>query len=175
MECNWIIFTWTATKFSFFYGAKNALNYAIDTLHRYKNIEDSLTYVKNTVITGAPGSGKTYLTNIIALYAISLGFNVGITASMSQRAIQIGVLHIHKLFGIPVNKKLPFHILSETAICNLLRKPERLYILKVSNVLFMDEIGQVSSELLALLNMILQNIRIYIYIYIWVNYCWYVH
>ena len=131
---------------------KNALNYAIDTLHCYKNIEDSVVYVKNTVITGAPGSGKTYLTNIIALHAISLGFNVGITASMSQRAVQIGGLHIHKLFGILMNKKLSLHLFAETAICNLLHKPERLNILKVLNLLFVDEIGQVSSDLLAILN-----------------------
>ena len=117
-----------------------------------------MVYVKNSVSTDASGSGKTYLTNIIALYAISLGLNIGITASMSQQAVQIGGVHIHKLFGIPVNKKLSLHFLAETAISNLLRKPERLYILKVLNILIIDEIVQVSSELLALLNMILQYI-----------------
>ena len=108
-------------RFGFLYRTKKALNYAIDKLHRYKNIEESVVYVKNTVITGAPGSGKTYLTNMMALYAISLGFDVGITASMSQRDVQIGGLHIHKLFGIPVNKKLSLHLLAETAISNLQR------------------------------------------------------
>ena len=114
--------------------------------------------MKNAVITGAPGSRKTYLTNIIALYAISLGLNIGITASMSQQAVQIGGVHIHKLFEIQVNKELYLHLLAENAISNLLRKPERLYILKSLNILIIDEIGQVSSELLALLNMILQYI-----------------
>ena len=138
---------------------KFAVTYACNTIDRYLDCSRQSTFTKNLVITGAPGSGKTYLLNYISLYAISRGMKVAITASMSQRAIQIGGVHLHKLFCIPVNKKLSLHVLAENAIATLLRNPIKLHLLRQLNILFLDEIGQISTEFLALLDKILQFIR----------------
>ena len=138
---------------------KLAVAYACNTIDLYLDCSRKSTFTKNLVITGAPGSGKTYLLNYIYLYAISRGMKVGITASMYQRAIQIGGVHLHKLFCIPVNKKLSLHVLAEHAIAALLRNPIKLHILRQINVLCLDEIGQISTEFLALLDKILQFIR----------------
>ena len=78
---------------------------------------------------------------------------------MSQRAVQIGGVHIHKLFGIPVNKKLSLHLLAKTAVSYLLRHPTKLHFLRELNILFVDEIGQISAEMLSLLSLILQYIQ----------------
>ena len=73
---------------------------------------------------------------------------------MSQRAVRIGAVHIHKLFGIPMNKKLSLHLLAETAVSYLLHHPKL-------NIFFVDEIGQISAEMLSLLSLNLQYIRGY--------------
>ena len=138
---------------------KQVVTYATNTVDHYLDASRQTTFVKNLVITGAPGSGKTYLMNYITLYGLSRGLNVGITASMAQRSVQIGGTHLHKLFSIPVNKKLTLHVLAESAIAALLRNPTKLQVLKQLNLLFIDEIGQISTEMLALLDKILQNIR----------------
>ena len=91
--------------------------------------------IKNLVISGAPGSGKTYLLNYIALYGISKDLRAGITASMAQRAFQIGEIHLHKLFNIPVNKKLSLYVLAEHAVAALIWNPSN-YIFSDNSIYF---------------------------------------
>ena len=55
---------------------KLAVTYACNTIDRYLDCSRQSTFTKNLVITGAPGSGKTYLLNYISLYAISRGMKV---------------------------------------------------------------------------------------------------
>ena len=73
--------------------------------------------------------------------------------------MQIVGVHIHKLFGIPVNKKLSLHLLAETVVSYQLRHPTKLHFLRELDILFVDEIGQISTEMLNMLNIILQYIR----------------
>ena len=54
---------------------------------------------------------------------------------------------------------LTLHQVAELAIEGLLRNPVSLQILKQINVLFVDEIGQISSEMLSTLDIILRRIR----------------
>ena len=74
---------------------------------------------------------------------------------MPQKAVQIGGVHIHKLFGIPVNKKLSLHLLAESAVSYILRHPTKLHFLREFNMLFVDGIGQISAEILSLWSLIL--------------------
>ena len=49
--------------------------------------------------------------------------------------------------------------MAEIAIVKLLRMPKKLNVLRSLNILFIDEIGQVSAELLSVLDIILRRIR----------------
>ena len=48
--------------------------------------------------------------------------------------------------------------MAEITIVKLLKMPQKLNILRLLNILFIDDIGQVSAELLSLLDIILQRI-----------------
>ena len=67
-----------------------ALNNVTLTIDNYLDALRQNTFVKCRVITGAPGSGKSFLLNYACIYAISKGLSVGITALMSQRAVHLG-------------------------------------------------------------------------------------
>ena len=78
---------------------------------------------------------------------------------MSKRAIQLGGMHIHKMFCLPGHNKFTLYRLAEIALISLFTKIERYRILQVLNIIFIDEIGQVSSELISTLDIILRKLR----------------
>ena len=55
-------------------------------------------FVKNRIISGSPGCGKSFLMKYIMLYAMAKGLKVGVTSMLARRAVHLGGLHIHKLF-----------------------------------------------------------------------------
>ena len=116
-------------------------------------------FTKSFVIVGAPGSGKSFLNLYLLLYIISKGLQVCATSIMAKRSNTFGGIHIHMLFQLPVKNITNLHRLAELAINGLLRKPEYIQVLKTMNVIFIDEIGQVSSELLSTLDILLRQIR----------------
>lgn len=136
-----------------------ALRMAKTTIDQYLNASCQHTFVKCNIISGAPGSGKTFLMMYLAVYAVSKGLTVGITAMMSKRAIQIGGSHIHQMFCLPVKKMLTLHRIAEMAFIALMGKPAKLKFLVVMNILFIDELSQVSSEMLGTLDVLLRKIR----------------
>ena len=87
------------------------------------------------------------------------GLNVAISALMAQRAIHLGGIHLHKLFILPVNKSLNVNAMAEASLQSMMRNPVTLNILKMVDVLCLDEIGQISSEMLACLDLILRRVK----------------
>lgn len=55
------------------------------------------------IITGPPGTGKTYLMMGAACYAISRGLRVSVLSVTGERARSLGGSHIHLVFGVPVS------------------------------------------------------------------------
>ena len=92
------------------------------------------------------------------LYSISRGLKVTTTAMMCNRALQLGGVHVHKLFLLPTERLTP-HRRSELAIIKLMKSPKRIEFIRSIDVLFFDEMGQVSSEFLATFDIILRKIR----------------
>ncbi len=115
--------------------------------------------MKNVTITGGPGVGKTFLLCICILYFLSRGLGVALTANMSERALQLGGIHINKMFCIPVCEGTTVSRIAEIAITNLARKPKRLGFLRQMDVLAIDELGQVSAETLAVMDIVLRRVR----------------
>ena len=138
---------------------KEALSIGVETIDKYCSGIDQSTFIKCFLIAGSPGAGKTFLELCLALYAISKGLYCAITAVMSKRAVQLGGKHIHKLFCLPGHNKYTLYRLAEVALIALNRKAERYFFLRKINILFIDEIGQVSAEMLGTLDVILRKLR----------------
>ena len=131
----------------------------ICAIDKYLHNIDNCVFLKCRVISGAPGSGKSFMLNYIAIYAITRGLRIVMTALMAQRAIHLGGIHIHKLFYLPVKRSMTIQDRAETALQSLLRHPVTLKFIQTLDVLFLDEVGQISSELLTCLDIILRKVR----------------
>ena len=138
---------------------RQALANLIDSINDYCDPCRQHLFTKARTIIGFPGSGKSYLLSYIVIYSISKGFKVGMTAMMSKRANVLGGIHIHKLFKLPCKGKQNLHRLAELAIVAMKKKPEWIQVLSTLNILFIDEIGQLSAEMLCTLDIILRKIR----------------
>ena len=112
-----------------------------------------------TAIVGGPGVGKTYEMEIACVYAICKGLSCMITASTSDRANMLGGYHVHKLLGIPRCRLKNLYHIAEKAIIQLQRHPEQIYLLRTLDVLCIDELGNLSAELLSIMNIVMQTIR----------------
>jgi len=121
--------------------------------------KQALRYIKNFVVHGAPGTGKSFVTQVAVLYAVSKGLRVMSTALMSVRAIVIGGIHLHKLLCLKKGNRIsPFKI-AEAALQRIHRKQEYLYAIQTVDVLFVDEIGQISSEFLSVIDIVFRHAR----------------
>jgi hypothetical protein len=138
---------------------QSALKMVLSTVDSYMNENEFGTFCKSCVIAGAPGSGKSFLNFYILIYIISKGLRVCATSLMAKRANCLGGIHIHLLFQLPCKNISSLHRIAELAVNGLLRKPEYIEVLRTVNVLFIDEIGQVSAELLSTLDILLRKIR----------------
>ena len=135
-----------------------AIKKCCDTINEYANI--SRTHMlKSCVIRGFAGCGKSWSMQYCILHAYSKGLFAIPTAMMSRRAVFLGTKHLDWLFCFPFEKNFSPYKTAETAIAKLLQEPEKLNILRCLDVLFIDEIGQVSAELLSTIDMILRRIR----------------
>ena len=85
-----------------------AVKTSVHSIDKYCGVvhgRNSLTYTKNIIVHGAPGSGKSYVAEISVLYAISQGLRVLSTCLTGTRANAISGINIHPLFCIKTHKK----------------------------------------------------------------------
>ena len=115
-------------------------------------------FVKCVRTQGAPGSGKSFTSLYSCLYVIGKGLKVIATSMLYRRSVHLGGTHIHKLFSLPVNNSLSPQRMVELVILKLLRNPVKHNVLQTINIIFIDEVGQVSAELLSVLDMILRRL-----------------
>jgi hypothetical protein len=136
---------------------QTALQDAMSRLDRYQLA--GMEQTKSFVVIGGPGVGKSTLLQLFGLCAIARGLCVCMTALMSERARQLGGQHLSQIFCIPVRSYASPTRLAELAIISLCRRPKRMEMLQRIDVLLVDELGQVSAELLAVLDIILRRVR----------------
>ena len=133
------------------------LNYMCKCLNIF--LSPSSVTTKNIIICGGPGVGKTTLLQILILYAASLGLNIQLSSVMSERSCELGGIHLSKMFCIPTLRNRNPSTIAEKAVFALLRQPKQLTFVEKIEVLAIDEFGQVSAELLSILDIILRTIR----------------
>jgi hypothetical protein len=78
---------------------------------------------------------------------------------LAKRADLLGGIHVHNFFAIPVNESASVQRLAELAAINLYKSPEKLAFLQMLDVLYFDELGQASSELVSCIDMIFRLVR----------------
>jgi hypothetical protein len=129
---------------------------------KIKSLRDAnLNHVDGLVLMGPPGCGKTFIMNRLELYAIAQQLHVMVTALTAQRARELGGIHLHTLFKLPVGyarTETPVFE-AEKALLRLVNDPIATAYLRSLDVLFIDEVGMISMEMLATLNIILRKIR----------------
>jgi predicted GIY-YIG superfamily endonuclease len=111
------------------------------------------------VIVGGPGTGKTTCLQAIVMDCLVRGLNVALATVMAERACQLGGIHLSKLCRIPVNNNANSVRLAELAITALLCSPRQLHYIRFIDILVLDELGQLSAELISTLDIIFRRVR----------------
>ena len=137
---------------------KKALTLCIQSINQFRDPHRNIV-VNNNVIHGGPGCGKTFLMSYLALYTRSLGLNVFVTSLQAKRANQLGGVHLHVLFCLDVNNHLSPQRMAELAIIKLLKDPIKHRFILTLQVLCCDEVGNISAELISVLDIICRRIR----------------
>ena len=78
-----------------------AMKLGIDAVDHYSNGYNHGVHTKGILNNGAPGAGKTFVLQIVVLYAISRGLNVMSTSVMAIRAGALGGINIHQFVRFP--------------------------------------------------------------------------
>ncbi|HPS28609.1 MAG TPA: PIF1 family DEAD/DEAH box helicase [Candidatus Paceibacterota bacterium] len=119
--------------------------------------EEALAILKcgyNVFITGAAGSGKTYLLKKYIEYLRTHGVGVGVTASTGIAATHLDGTTIHSWSGLGIKDNL-----TEDDLKKLSRKPYLKERFKKTHVLIIDEISMLSQEQFESLDLICQKLK----------------
>ena len=95
------------------------------------------------------------------LHALSQGLSVMSTALMGLRAQALGGTHLHELFKLPASdaSRMNPPQAANASLEKIRKKTNLLHAILTVDVLFLDEAGQVSSEQLTLVDVILRKAR----------------
>ncbi|HLD70524.1 MAG TPA: PIF1 family DEAD/DEAH box helicase [Negativicutes bacterium] len=108
----------------------------------------------NVFLTGAPGSGKTFLLNKYIEYLRKNGKRVAVTASTGIAATHMGGTTIHSWSGLGIREKI-----SDSEIRGLLKKPYLRKNIKITEVLLIDEISMLKPGQFEAVDRICQYFR----------------
>jgi len=109
------------------------------------------------LLMGPPGAGKTHILLHVMLECRRLGIPCQITSSKAQRALKLGGVHIHELFGFKA--KHGAVAISESGLATLRQQPWRVQILQELQVLLIDEFADVGADLMLAVDRTLRILR----------------
>lgn len=108
----------------------------------------------NVLLTGAAGSGKTYLLNKYINYLKEQGLGVAITASTGIAATHIGGRTIHSWAGIGIKDNL-----SQKDLNNLSKRAYLKKQFEKTEILIIDEVSMLSAYHLDMINAVCQVMK----------------
>jgi len=119
-----------------------------------KEALDILKTGRNVFLTGAAGSGKTYVLREYINYLQSLNASIGITASTGIAATHMGGITIHSWSGIGIRDNLSKSDLQEIA-----EKKHVKNKIKKASVLVIDEISMLHHFQLDLIDKVIREVK----------------
>lgn len=119
-----------------------------------KEALDILKTGRNVFLTGAAGSGKTFVLREYIKYLQDLGANIGITASTGIAATHMGGTTIHSWSGIGIKDKLSKDDLAEVA-----SKKHVVKNIARASVLIIDEVSMLHHFRLDLIEKIIKRVK----------------
>ena len=142
---------------------KSALQHIISKIDQFRNTTGIIAnnYTKNQIIYGAPGTGKSFICQLLVLYCLTQGLNNISTSLLGIQAISLGGKHLHKLFCLPTDNRIqlsPFQA-AEYAIPRIMRKTEQYHAILTADSLFVDELGQKSAQQISTIDIICCKLR----------------
>lgn len=108
----------------------------------------------NVFLTGEPGSGKTYVTNLFVSYLRAHGIEPAITASTGIAATHLGGMTIHSWSGIGIKDRLNKGDLQNIAANDGVKKR-----VTASKVLIIDEISMLPPTTLQMIDAVCRRIK----------------
>lgn len=114
-----------------------------------------LTMGKNILLTGAAGSGKTFLVNCFISYCREHGISLAVTASTGIAATHIGGMTIHSWSGLGIRDTL-----SDDEIEDLVSREYLAKRFAKTSVLIIDEISMLGGNFIATLDRLLRSARV---------------
>ena len=125
------------------------------------NVQMTTDAPVNSCIVGGAGVGKTFCALVATLYARSVGAIINGTTLMSERAQELGVVHMNSDLAVPVAdyKDITPGQLAEKIVAALHRKPEKLHLQRKTTFCLIDELGALPAELMAARDIALRYIR----------------
>lgn len=119
-----------------------------------KEALDILKTGRSVFLTGAAGSGKTYVLREYISYLQSLDANIGITASTGIAATHMGGITIHSWSGLGIRDSLTKSELAEIAEKSYVKKK-----IKNASVLIIDEVSMLHHYRLDLIDRVVREIK----------------
>jgi nucleoside-triphosphatase THEP1 len=114
-----------------------------------------LTMGKNILLTGAAGSGKTFLVNRFISYCREHGISLAVTASTGIAATHVGGMTIHSWSGLGIRDTL-----SDDEIEDLVSREYLAKRFVKTSVLIIDEISMLGGNFIATLDRLLRSARV---------------
>ena len=78
---------------------------------------------------------------------------------MTRRYIHLGGIHSHKLFCLDANENIYHRRMAKLYIMKQLQNTIKLNILQTVNVILLNELGQISTELISVIDMFFSRFR----------------
>ena len=125
-------------------------NQLTDKSHEYLSVEDALARNNNVFITGAGGTGKSFLINQLRKDSTYFSDNCFFTGSTGISASNINGSTIHSLLGIYPNQNIHQTLTTSGKAIN--RND-----IDSNSIIVLDEISMVSNKLLDTINFVLQT------------------
>lgn len=125
-------------------------------------VQGSFIAKRGTILHGPPGAGKTFIQNMSILYAISKGLCGVNTSLAARRSHQLGGKHIAEIFRLINTSKddaTNTEHLTDSTLLRVYRHPMTLNLLRVLDIIGLDEGGLDGSELISSLDMITRIVR----------------
>ena len=114
--------------------------------------------LKNDLVLGPPGSGKSFICRIAMAFALINGFTCMVTSLAARRSNQLGGEHAHRLFHIPCRNESS-SVLADRALFALSKDVKRMHYLKSLQFLLIEEISVFNGELWSAMDKVLQRVK----------------